>query len=165
MTDLTGRRIGLLMLVACAALSVWCIVKTLAWLEVEPEVEVVTFGPGPVPPIPSEADIIAHGMNSSVEFGGYAERTLPNVDKMTKLIPSGAVELTHRNRTITLPDMSGEYMTKDSLERDLKLRIVCREEKVTGKQVNPSSTTAWVPCSRIDQLWMDGQLVWQRPKK
>jgi hypothetical protein len=108
---------------------------------------ILANAPGPVPPIPSEADIIAHGTGS---------------EPYDITVPRGDLS---RNRTIILPDTSSEIMTKDSLERDLKLRIVCKEEKTTGKQVNPSSTTAWIPCSRIDQLWMDGQKVWERPKK
>jgi hypothetical protein len=148
MTNQMGRRIGLLMLVACAVLTIWCIVKTLAWLEgVEPKTEWLTVGPGPVPPIPNEADIIAHGTGSEPY-----EITVPRGDLS-------------KNRIIILPNLNVEYLTKDSLRRDYGLDIRCKEEKVTGKQVNPSSTTAWVPCSRIDQLWMDGQLVWQRPKK
>jgi hypothetical protein len=61
-------------------------------------------------------------------------------------------------------DCAAESFTKDSLKRDFGLEFRCSEERYTGKQVNPSSTTAWIPCSRIDQLWMDGQKVWERER-
>lgn len=54
-----------------------------------------------------------------------------------------------------------ECLTRDSLKRVYGIDIVCAEERYTGRQTNPSSAVAHVPCSRVTEVRMHGQSVWK----
>ena len=56
-------------------------------------------------------------------------------------------------------------LTRDSLERIYGIHIICAEERYTGRQVNPSSAVAYVPCSAVIEIRKDGMMVWKKDAK